>query len=196
MLGIMAACGVSLASTGEPAGWAIADFDGDNRPDVAIANPARKNAYQLDLQLSANSAEQIALPALSSSPFGLHLTPRDVDGDRDLDIVVTNGILRQPVAIWINDGHGVFLQGDLASYPISSGPETFFVPPEGPQKLAHGLFVPVRRFRFGLPPVGGLLRTDGCTGILALDRSSLVIATRPADERSVRAPPALLPSLV
>src|SRR5262249_34837190 len=38
-------------------------------------------------------------------------------GDNDLDIIVTTGAARRPVAVWINDGEGGFKEGDLAAYP-------------------------------------------------------------------------------
>jgi hypothetical protein len=106
-------------------GWAVADFDGDSRPDVAITKMEARDGgyvYWLELDLSTDrksdsSREQSNLPGAVSSIFGMHLTPRDVDGDRDLDIVVTMGITRRPVAVWINDGRGRFEEGDLSAYP-------------------------------------------------------------------------------
>src|SRR5258706_2034112 len=124
--------GVSLASSGrlptapsplrsfEQSGWAFADFDGDNRPDVATTRMQGRDRYSLQLDLSTRREDGLhrkgALPALPSSILGLHLTPRDVDGDHDLDIVITSGLSYQPVAVWINDGTGQFEEGDLAAY--------------------------------------------------------------------------------
>src|SRR5450631_3301404 len=67
-------------------GWAVADFDGDSRPDVAITKMEARDGgyvYWLELDLSTDrksdsSREQSNLPGAVSSIFGMHLTPRDV----------------------------------------------------------------------------------------------------------------------
>src|SRR5204863_6862501 len=71
----------------EGVAWTAADFDSDSRPDLAITEATGRNSHILDVRLSANFESD--LPVLSSSPFGLHLTAPDVDGDHDLDIVIT-----------------------------------------------------------------------------------------------------------
>src|SRR5260221_14049042 len=97
---LTAAGGVCLASPGpEPnspltvqslgrLGWAVADFDGDNLPDVAITTAEGRSEYVLELELSTKRGNgfpaRSMLPSLPSSRFGLHLTPRDVDGEHDL----------------------------------------------------------------------------------------------------------------
>ena len=102
-------------------GWTVADFDGDNQPDLVITQ-TQGRGYLLQFQLSGNreggAPGRTLFPPLPSA-FGLHLTPRDVDGDHDLDIVITSGFARQPVAVWINDGQGRFEEGDLTAYPAA-----------------------------------------------------------------------------
>src|SRR5438309_1758240 len=76
----------------EHLGWTAADFDGDSQPDVAITEVKGRNSYVLSIRLSTNvelgaRSQQADLPVPSSSTLGLHITPRDVDGDHDLDIV-------------------------------------------------------------------------------------------------------------
>jgi len=101
-------------------GWAFADFDGDNQPDLATTRMQGRDRYSLQLDSARGGKKDCtakgAFPALPSSILGLHLTPRDVDGDHDLDIVITSGLSYQPVAVWINDGTGQFEEGDLAAY--------------------------------------------------------------------------------
>src|SRR5690349_21817634 len=103
----MAAANACLASTGrvasaqplplrslQHAGWAVADFDGDSLPDMAVAKMEVQGAgyvYWLEFDLSAGRAagsppQAPLFPFIASSMFGLHLTPRDIDGDQDLDI--------------------------------------------------------------------------------------------------------------
>jgi len=60
--------------------WTAADFNGDQRPDIARLAVTR--------------------PAV--------LLPVDLDQDADLDLVLRESITDRPVAVWLNDGHGRF----------------------------------------------------------------------------------------
>jgi hypothetical protein len=105
----------------------VADFDGDSRTDIAFAKPrGLVNGvyhYQIEVLLSA---QQRTTFEVESGPAGggLHITARDIDGDRDLDLVITTEFSRKPVGVWINDGHGGFTPGDAAIYPDSIWQET------------------------------------------------------------------------
>jgi hypothetical protein len=55
---------------------------------------------------------------------GLHISARDVDGDHDLDLVITSTFGREPVGVWINDGHGRFTLGNADAYAKSIWQET------------------------------------------------------------------------
>src|SRR5437773_1380917 len=77
----------------EHLGWTTADFDGDSQPYVAITEVRGRNSYVLSVRLSTNlepgsRSPHPDLPNLSSSAVELHITPRDVDGDHDLDLVI------------------------------------------------------------------------------------------------------------
>ena len=70
--------------------------------------------YRIELKLSAGLSGAIAV----SAPFGgLLVTPRDIDGDNDLDLVVTTRWLHMPVGVWINNGRGQFSAANPAAYP-------------------------------------------------------------------------------
>jgi len=210
ILAVSAAIGVCLASSSqvshwplplqslENVSWTAADFDGDSQPDLAIAEAKGRNNYILNVRLSANTesgfhAQWPDLPILSSSPFGLHLTPRDVDGDHDLDIVLTAGIARQPMAVWINEGLGRFVEGDLASFPTWDGRESFSSFPENPRDSAQTLCSEGRRCWLALTPDSGPAQPWRCVAIRQLRRRNVLTSSCLASKQGARAPPATFP---
>ncbi len=98
--------------------FAIADFDGDLKPDLATVqveqDAARGTHYSIRLQLSAGEESAIAI----TGPLGgLQLEPRDVNGDDALDLIVTTAMASRFVAILINDGHGKFRLARDGEFP-------------------------------------------------------------------------------
>jgi len=104
----------------DPVG-AVADLDGDNVPDLAIVSAKGRGPkgfqYQLELHLSARPA--LSSLSITARERGLRIVARDVDGDGDLDLVITSALSLAPVEVWINDGHGRFTKGNPAAYPSS-----------------------------------------------------------------------------
>jgi hypothetical protein len=98
--------------------FAIADFDGDRRPDFANIqagqNSSGSSDYSIQIYLSEAGRQSIDLVAPVG---GLLIEARDVDGDRSIDLVVSTAWRRQPVAIYLNDGHGTFSRAELAAFP-------------------------------------------------------------------------------
>ncbi len=98
---------------------AVADFDGDAAPDIAISRPDGASGagyrYRIDVQLSRYPSSTFFIESADAA-LGLEITPRDVDGDRDLDLVITAGGSHRPIAIWLNDGEGGFSPGELDGY--------------------------------------------------------------------------------
>jgi len=109
---------VPVNSAGLGVAFAIADFDGDLRPDVADVQIGRSDAsstdYWIQLQLSAAGRHRILVVAPSG---GLQIAARDVNGDHALDLVVTAAGRSEPVAVFLNDGHGSFSRVDPADFP-------------------------------------------------------------------------------
>jgi hypothetical protein len=60
--------------------WTLADFNGDNHPDLARLAVTRPGV----------------------------LLPVDLDHDADLDLVLHEALTHRPVAVWLNDGRGRF----------------------------------------------------------------------------------------
>lgn len=97
--------------------FAIADFDGDHRPDFASVQAGGSDFtsgdYWIQLRLSALGRQSIRLIAPAG---GLVIEARDVNGDHAPDLVLSTSWFRRPVAVFINDGHGSFSRADLNAF--------------------------------------------------------------------------------
>ena len=91
------------------AGVALGDVDGDGRPDVVLASeeaPAALYHNHGDFAFTnVTKASGLDFTGLATTSVVL----ADVDGDRDLDLVA--GTFGGPVALFINDGTGHFVNG-------------------------------------------------------------------------------------
>jgi hypothetical protein len=102
--------------------FAVSDFDGDLRPDLADVQVGRSDVsltdywIQLDLTTAGRQAILVVAPA-----GGLQIVARDVNGDHAPDLVLTTAWLKQPVAILLNDGHGGFSKVDPNVFPEAFG---------------------------------------------------------------------------
>lgn len=98
--------------------FAIADLDGDRRPDFASiqAGQNRPDNSDYSIQIYFSQAGQQSLH-LVAPVGGLLLEARDVDGDHAIDLIVSSAWRKQPVAIFLNDGHGSFSRAELAAFP-------------------------------------------------------------------------------
>jgi hypothetical protein len=98
--------------------FAIEDFDGDSRPDIATVLEGRSGAadnhYRIRFQLSSGGSQNIDLTAPVG---GLDISSRDVNGDDFLDVVVTTARTNRPVAVLLNDGTGNFAASDPSAFP-------------------------------------------------------------------------------
>jgi len=106
------------SSAGVNSPFAIADFDGDRKPDLATVEVERVDSssnirYSIRFQLSAGVAQAIGVTAPAG---GLRIVPRDVNGDNALDLLISTAWLHQPVAVLLNDGHGNFTLSDPAAF--------------------------------------------------------------------------------
>lgn len=108
----------STASMGPGLQFAVADFDGDHLPDLVGVQSGQgdvsRTKYWIQLQLSATGQQTISLIAPTG---GLQIAARDVNGDQIPDLILSTTWLQQPVAIFINDGHGAFTRVEPAAFP-------------------------------------------------------------------------------
>jgi FG-GAP-like repeat len=97
--------------------FAIADFDGDSRPDLATVNvgqgDARNTRYWIAFHLSGRSSQTVGITAPDG---GLQITSRDVNGDSFPDVIVTTAWTNKPVAILLNDGLGNFTSSNPSQF--------------------------------------------------------------------------------
>jgi hypothetical protein len=97
---------------------ALADFDGDLQPDLASIQAGPDNHdetdYRIQLELSTTGRQSIRVVAPSG---GLQIEARDVNGDHAIDLVISTAGGGEPVAIFLNDGHGAFSRAEPAAFP-------------------------------------------------------------------------------
>jgi hypothetical protein len=109
---------VPAHETGIVPEFAIQDFDGDSKPDIATVLEGRSGSvdihYQIRFQLSSGRSQNIDLTAPMG---GLDISSRDVNGDDVADVVVTTAGTNQPVAVLLNDGVGNFTASDPSAFP-------------------------------------------------------------------------------
>jgi hypothetical protein len=130
---------------------AIADFNADGAPDVAIADRTHRGgiAYTIEVRLFEGSAQTVSF---QSTTGPLKITAFDVDNDHDADLVVTPVLSREVVGVWVNDGAGHFdarrrnpfgpIDARLAGVPSLSGFGDYLIPAVPGRRLyAFGLTV-------------------------------------------------------
>jgi hypothetical protein len=133
--------GLVYAASAEPQSWpttstqvasqfAIADFDGDRRPDLATVHAGQSSPwgtlYWIAFQLSGGSRHMLGITAPTG---GLRITSSDVNGDDFLDVIVMTEWTNRPVAVLLNDGQGNFRTSSPSAFPGAFlDSEKFWVP--------------------------------------------------------------------
>jgi hypothetical protein len=107
------------SSGGFNSNFAIADFDGDRKPDLATveiekSSSAGRTQYSIRLQLTVGATQIFGVTAPAG---GLQIVAKDVNGDDALDVVVSTALQHEQVAVLLNDGHGKFTLADPSAFP-------------------------------------------------------------------------------
>lgn len=110
----------SFSADNSPRGIGIADFNGDGRPDVAVAN---QGADRISVHGNTGAPGSIAFasPVFLNSggqPFGLEVS--DMDGDGLTDIVVAN-FTSSTFSVFRNTGGLSFSRSDFSAQSGASG---------------------------------------------------------------------------
>jgi hypothetical protein len=90
--------------------WLIADFDGDDIPDLAMGRDEH-SCYQVEVHLSTERTN--ASVHQGHIAAGVKLFVYDIDQDDDQDLVLTSLTSLSPAAVWLNDGKGHFDESDV-----------------------------------------------------------------------------------
>jgi hypothetical protein len=98
--------------------FAIADFDGDLQPDLAMIRVRHEGTPQTEysLELKFSSGPRPAINLIGPAG-GLEISPQDVNGDKIADLVITSQMDSGFVAILLNDGKGNFTHAQSSDYP-------------------------------------------------------------------------------
>jgi hypothetical protein len=107
--------------------FAIADFDGDWKPDLAEVETSDfhhfGSNYSVRLHLSASADVSFLVNAPTG---GIRLAARDVNGDNLPDLVVSSILDQRVVAVLLNEGHGQFSRAEPAFYlTLAADPDVF-----------------------------------------------------------------------
>lgn len=166
------ASGFRLGTAGRPFAWstAVGDLNADGHPDVAIADRIGRRAagfaYTIELSIAGGRSQSVAF---DSDQDALSIALRDVDHDRDLDVVITGAVSRSIVGVWLNDGTGRFRratpQVEQSSWRASTSAltETYASDPAAAEALprSFGDGVVHERSSGGVPLPGARLVTCG-----------------------------------
>jgi hypothetical protein len=93
--------------------WAIADFDGDQIPDIAVGTHTGSR-FGIDIHLSSLGGNFHLEPISFQS--GVQIFALDIDNDNFPDIVATLPANRHPLAVWLGNGKGNFRRVDQTCY--------------------------------------------------------------------------------
>jgi|KBSMisStaDraftv2_1062788.scaffolds.fasta_scaffold69244_2 hypothetical protein len=107
----------SAMDSGAASGWVLADLNGDQNVDLATAKSGRHDSrgYAQEVRVTLGAYQETSFH-FQSRGAKIRLISRDVDGDRDRDLVVFEPLSSQPISVWINDGAGSFHEGHLADF--------------------------------------------------------------------------------
>jgi FG-GAP-like repeat len=110
------------ANASETAAWVLTDLDGDRAVDLASSDTGRRDGrgyvHNVNIYLTGFEATSFVVRGPSAS---IRLSFRDVDGDKDRDLIVLEPWSSRPVGLWLNDGDGHFQEADVTAFASKIG---------------------------------------------------------------------------
>ena len=110
--------------------WVLSDVDGDHRPDFAAGQRLGRTTdgyfYRVEVQLSSDASSS-SFTVFHNNALGLRITTVDIDGDNDIDLIVSDRFFRQHIGTWLNDGKGHFVKSLPGRFSPNSGSDLAFV---------------------------------------------------------------------
>src|SRR5262249_34221115 len=104
--------------------WALGDLDGDHQTDIVFgkyigADPGGNYRYRVELKMSREGGSS-SFSFASTDGLVLDITTLDVDGDHDLDLVITGRFpdQRKRSGVWVKDGGGGFKEDLFNLYSL------------------------------------------------------------------------------
>ena len=111
-------------------GWVLTDLDGDHKPDFAggrcVGRTDDGYSYEVRLQLSSGAPTR-PFTVSHNDALGLNITGVDIDGDDDIDLIISDRFFGQHIGIWLNDGKGRFAKSLPGRFSASSVSDLAFV---------------------------------------------------------------------
>jgi hypothetical protein len=112
-------------------GWMLADLDGDHEPDIAqgLALGRAKDGYFYEVQLQLSSdASSRSFFLFHNNALGLRIIAQDIDGDNDIDLIISDRFFGEHIGIWLNDGRGRFSKSRPGLFASSLPADFAFLP--------------------------------------------------------------------
>ncbi|MBZ5676493.1 MAG: hypothetical protein LAP61_19830 [Acidobacteriia bacterium] len=170
-------------------GWVLSDLNGDQNVDLATARSSRHdaNGYAQEVSVTLGAFQQTSFRFLSPGAT-IELSSRDVDGDQDRDLVILEPLSREPIGVWINDGAGLFHEGNLADFEALLGHGRSSRSLLAPHQRLALLAISEERIQLAVPVVS-FRAADRLLELLA-SRSELPLQELFQSDFRPRAPPA------
>jgi hypothetical protein len=109
-------------------GGLLADLDGDHEPDLAGSQRLARttDGYFYEVRLFLSSDTTTSFRVFHDNALGLKIIGLDIDGDHDVDLIISDRFFRHYIGIWLNDGKGRFVKSVPGQFsPISSADLAF-----------------------------------------------------------------------
>jgi hypothetical protein len=174
--------------------FAVADFDGDWKPDLAFVETTslhpRQGSYSIHLQFSTAAAISFEV---SGPNGGVFVAARDVNGDDLPDLVVSSAYDQRVVAVLLNHGHGLFSRAEPATYAaLVTQPDLWLNGRDA--SAGDRLTVGALRYSFDGEQVRGTATMVSSRADSVFAANTLVLPRLPLRASRGRSPPGVFPT--